>query len=164
MIGTRRPVTVAFVATAFVILVVVVLWVVPGYLVSRCPVSTTVGGRWYCSEPISLTSSPPCTYGPYCSIAPHPPTFLWWGFAFELGYGRSPDGVSGLGGHVTEPNGHSFTFYLQGDPLGPAVMNWSSTDAAVFVTWHAPFATNESDGEFGTTVVCGVLFAMLTGA
>ena len=165
MTRARRPTAVAYFATAVLVLVIVLLWAVPGYLVTRCPVSATVDGRLYCAEPISLTVTPCPTGGVYCAKILPPPTFLLWGVAFELQYGTSPGagGDSGVGGHVTEPDGHSFTFGLQGDPLGPAVMNWTSPDASVLVEWPAPYATNESGGRIGTTVDCGVLFALVAG-
>ena len=54
MNGDSRATRVSFAATGVAVVVILALWVLPGYLSAtpNCPLRTTVSGRAYCAESV----------------------------------------------------------------------------------------------------------------
>jgi hypothetical protein len=143
------------------IVVIFALGVFPGYLsgAGACPVHTTVNGRAFCAEVVTVGQ--PCLAAYGCAALP-PPGFAFQGVKFQLvAFNESDSNL--VDGWVTEANNTSYRFGLLGDPLGPPSVNWTSPDEAVFVEWRAPFGTIGSDGRFIANVTCGVSFAVIDG-
>jgi hypothetical protein len=159
MVGARRATTAAFATTAVAVVAILVLWVFPGYLSvpSNCPIHTSVSGRDYCAEAVTLEQ---CT-GPFCPALPFP------GFEFhEVTFDLSLGGFSGAAtvtGWVTELNSTRYPVYLLGDNFGPPFVNWTSPDHAVLIEWQAPFTTHENGTVLNiANVTCGVMIATTT--
>ncbi len=154
-----RALAVVFPVTAVAIVVIVSLWVFPGYLATTCPTHATLGVRTYCAESVTLVERVPCFGGLYCSD--HRPSFSFHGVEFQLLL-LNFSGAYAVSGSVTEANNTSYAVYLLGDPLGPPSVNWSSPDQVVLVDWRAPYGTLGSDHVLQTNVTCGVSFAVIS--
>jgi hypothetical protein len=157
MIVTRRAATLACAAAAISVTAILVLWVFPGYLSvsSKCPVSTTEGGRVYCAESVTVVPYQ-CSPGTACAYCP--PGVAFHGILFNLSV-RGSSGLATLWGCVTEGNSTFPAVHLLGDYLGPPSENWTSPDHTVLVEWQTPYATIGSDGQLTANVTCGVSIA-----
>jgi len=149
-----RALPVLFGILAVVVVVILVLWVYPGYLEghSQCPIQANRGTRTYCAEMVTVDQRLPCAGGAAC-LAPPTITFQGVNFTFQLvNTSLGPE----IFGWVGEPTGANFSFQLLGNPMGPSSMNWTSSDLVVLVQWNAPFATTSASGLLVATVICGV--------
>jgi len=152
--------TVILAATAVATVVILTLWVYPGYLSTspNCPIHTSVDGRAYCAESVTVGQ---CV-GPQ-GCPPTPPTVVFHSVIFQIELGGS-SGLADLNGRVTEGNSTSYQFHLVGDYLGAPSVNWTSPDHAVLVEMQAPYAVVGSNGQLTANVTCGVLLATMIGA
>jgi hypothetical protein len=139
---------------AAVVVVVLILWVYPGYLAehSQCPTQVDYGTRAYCAELVTVDQRVPCADGRDC---PASQTYAFQGVNFSFTLYNSSYAPE-LFGWVGEPTGANFSFRLLGSPTGPLSVNWTSTDLAVLVQWNAPFVTTNASGLVVATVICGV--------
>jgi hypothetical protein len=154
-----HEVTALFIAVTAVVVVILVLWVFPGYLSPspNCPTRLTAGARAYCAESVGLVGN---CHGPeYC---PAHATFTFHGVSFFL---TLEDGTGGpvVRGDVGEGTSTFYQVDLPGNSAGPPSANWTSPDRVTLIEWQAPFATVESNGELTANVTCGVDFAVPTG-
>jgi len=158
-----------FWSTAVAIVVIVALWVFPGFLAggSQCPVPLSQGPRPFCAETVTLVGQN-CTsgnlYGPVC---PRPTEFTFQGVWFQVfpmlgNQSVGPD----VYGYVNESGGPVYTvgmpgeliFALHADPLGPSSINWTSQDGNVTIEWQAPFVTVGADSVLRANLTFGVYF------
>jgi hypothetical protein len=155
-----RALTAVFVATAVAIVVILILWVYPGYLSTRpnCPIDATSGGRTYCAESVPLVGN--CQGPGFC---PAPATFTFQEVSFFLVLINGSAGPV-VRGDVGESNSTFYPVYLPGNPTGPPTANWTSPDHVILIEWQAPFAIVRTDGELTANVTCGVALAVLTGS
>ncbi|MGD0588442.1 MAG: hypothetical protein ABSA63_06595 [Thermoplasmata archaeon] len=154
-----RALTTVFAATAVAIVVILVLWVYPGFLstTTSCPVQTTADGRAYCAETVTVGQ---CA-SPYACIEP-PPGFVFHGVKFQLRLGGS-SGLAYLGGWITEGNSTSYQFSLTGDYLGAPSVNWTTPDHVALVEMQTPYAFIGSEGQLEANVTCGVSLGTING-
>jgi hypothetical protein len=143
-----------FAALAAAVVVILVLWVYPGYLApSRvCPMSLTAHHRTYCAESVALEPTARGAAEFICSGG-----FDFQGVQFELDF--SWDGtlgdVAGVGGWINSSHLGCVEARLFGDPLGPRSVNWTSTDGSVYLQWNQPFESLVG-GTYVATILCGV--------
>lgn len=142
-----------FTGTAIAVVLILVLWVVPGFLVGvpNCPVHANQADRSFCAEVVQVGPGRCAVEGP----CPVPTALVFQGVLFQMQL-ANVSGTPYLYGFVNESNGETHNFGLVGNPLGPPYLNWTSPDDTVLIAWHAPFPTTESDGLLNATVTCGV--------
>jgi hypothetical protein len=151
----RRALTAVFAATAVAIVVIIGLWVFPGFLtgVHSCPLHVVEGGRSFCAEAVPVVNGQCTVYGP--GPCPEPTELVFQGVWFQMQLANISGGPY-LYGFVNESNGVTHNFGLVGDPLGPPSLNWTSPDDTILVAWQAPFATTGAGGLLTANVTCGV--------
>jgi hypothetical protein len=152
---TPRAITMVFIATAVVVVVIVGAWVWPGFLIAQpnCPSHLSQGTRSFCIELVTLTQAARCPPGRACNNT-GPNVFTFQGVEFDLSLFNF-SGVPGIGGQVMDVNG-TWTVSMSGNPLGPTTVNWTSFDGIVFISWHSPFAFVGTDNLMRANVTCGV--------
>jgi len=149
-----RAVPALFGALAILAVLILVLWVYPGYLKSNsCPLTVTTNLRSYCSEVVQLVGSPPCTGVTYC-VRPAPANFTFQGVSFFLILDNSTVGPQ-VRGEVIESGSH-WGVDMVDAALGQTYFNWTSPDQSVFIGWQTPFATWSPNGWMWANVTCGV--------
>jgi hypothetical protein len=130
-----RGLTVTLVAAAVMVVVIVLLFVWPGFLVTtHCNPSTgsseSVAGRTYCAVTVPLPRSPTHYYA----------NFSAWGFTFHLFVPPTP-GFSGMTINVTEPNGAEYSggMGIGGPPRSNFTNMWFTPDneSGVTVVWNS---------------------------
>jgi|GEM_PF-6579504 len=150
----RRALRAVFAVTAIAVVVIIALWILPGFLAvhtTGCPLHMDHAGRVFCVENTAVGEQQ-CTPGVYC---PSPTPFSFQGVSFLLLLVNRSGGPY-LSGFVNESNGVFHSFGLVGDPLGPSSLNWTSPDEEVLIAWHAPFTETDSNGLLLANVTCGV--------
>jgi hypothetical protein len=160
MLGTRRLTVAAFAGLAIAVIVILGLWVFPGYLVSpsSCPISTSVNGVAYCAE-TNRVVAPTATAEP-CRIACSlvwPPTF--YGATFWLHLTNGTDGPT-LNAMVVDGN-TSYHFVVWANVYGPQWLNWTSPNDAFLIQWRAPFLSQWPGAEPGANITCGVAYTWI---
>jgi hypothetical protein len=146
----------ASVGVGIAIVVVAILWIVPGFLAgpSSCPFHANENGRSFCAERVAVTERN-CTGNQLCTM---PPAVGFQGVQFRLSLENSSSGPV-LSGLINESNGVGHNLELVGDPLGPPALNWTSPDDTVLVAWNTPFVSAEVGGPLFANVTCGVYLA-----
>jgi len=159
-----RALTAVFVATAIAIVVILVLWVYPGYLATstNCPSHATVAGRAYCAETVTLVQSTPCTGGSFCPACPSSVASIN-GAVFQLVFYNESSGPI-VKGCAVESNSTLYQFALSADPLSAVPVQWISGDHELVVLWQPPFTTTGTGGLTHANVTCGVALATTAGA
>ena len=144
MSSSGPPPGLAFSLAAIATVVIVVLWVFPGFLVVRpdCPSKVVQGDLSYCSESVAVpppvfSPSQPCGNSSGGALACGPPTTVdFRSFSFTMrsnGYGRGSFGITGW---MIEPNGTNYTLFSpSGSTFGFGWVNWASPDDVGITDW-----------------------------
>jgi len=153
---TDRGVAAVLLVTAIAAVVILALFVYPGFLSggTSCSSEATGRGRSYCAEVVSVGLQPHCLPGGYCPSCPNS-SVDFRGVEFQLSLGNS-NGVYAVGGCITEANSTIYRVELVADLLGPDSLNWTSPDLDVILVWNSPFVTQGNAGGLVANVTCGV--------
>ena len=155
-----RALIVTSVGTAIAIVVILALWVNPGFLATstNCPAHARVDGRAYCVETVTLAQYPPC-YGPQgCSHCPAA-NFTFQGALFQWLLANTSTGAL-LQGCASHGNTSTWYFHLSADPLSSFPLNWTSEDHALAILWQPPFYYSNASGLIHANVTFGVALAL----
>ncbi|MGD0588347.1 MAG: hypothetical protein ABSA63_06090 [Thermoplasmata archaeon] len=155
-----RALTVTFAVTAIAIVVILFLWVYPGYLATptNCPSHVTLSGHAYCAETVTLGQSEACPGPQGCSICPTS-NFSFQGALFQWQLTNTSSGAL-LQGCASYGNTTGWHFLLSADPLSSFPLNWTSKDHALAILWQPPFAHTDVDGLLQANVTFGVALAL----
>jgi hypothetical protein len=156
-----RALTAVFVAMTTAVVVILILWVYPGFLSTTpsCAFRPTVDGRVYCAETVTLVQGTPCTAA-FCPSCPAS-VATFHGVDFQLVLYNTSSGPF-VEGCVVEGNSILY-MHLAADPLGPLSVNWTSSDHAILMEWQSPFSTVRTDGRITANLACGVSLAKIEG-
>ena len=163
-IPSRRAAATVFALTAAVILIIVAIWVYPGYLASNeCPsrvtlsyIFTAPGGPFlvkheYCTVTVAVSETNATS--PYCATLSSP-GIVFHDNRFQLTL-AAQNGSVVLAGCITT---YDAKWSFQLIPNG-SLQEFVSIDYLVTVLWQPPYYTTDANGTVHGYATCGVLWS-----
>ena len=135
-----------FLATAVGVMVIVVLFVFPGFAVTRCSPNvepSTSPGHWFCSETVILAAPPPSCPQNATSVSGTPVIADFQGDLFSVHlFSKCISPINfGLNATVKQPNGGAYDVTTWSVFEGFLVnwWNWTSPDNQSGLQWRTNF-------------------------